>query len=74
MAHPGRDKIIALSDLNFYPGAEWLDAVVYLPWTKDTRRRVWLMIPTSSPTISVDDVTLEPQHVSNQRPRFPWRA
>jgi hypothetical protein len=70
MAHSQRDKIIALSDLNAYPGAEWLDAVVYLPWTKDTRRRVWLMIPTSSPTISVDDVTLEPQHFSNQRPRW----
>ena len=70
MANPERDKIIALSDLNFYPGAEWLDAVVYLPWTKDTRRRVWLMIPESSPTIGIDDVTLEPQHVLSQRPRW----
>ena len=70
MANPERDKIIALSDLNFYPGTEWLDTTVYLPWTRDTRRCVWLMVPKSSPTISVDDVTLEPQHVLHQRPRW----
>jgi hypothetical protein len=64
------DKIIALDDLFFYPGAGWLDTVVHLPWTEDTRRRVWLMIPESSPTISVDDVTLEPGAVLDQKPRW----
>ena len=70
MTNLKRDKIIALSDLNFYPGAEWMDAVIYLPWTEEPRRRVWLLIPESSPTISIDDVTLEPQLVSNKEPRW----
>ncbi len=64
------DRIIPLSDLNYYPGSEWLDVTLYLPWSENTRRRVWLMMPESSPIISVDDVTLKPQHISSQEPRW----
>jgi hypothetical protein len=64
------DRVLPLSDLNYYPGNQWLDMILYLAWSEDIRRRVWLMIPESSPTISIDDVTLEPQCISNQGPRW----
>jgi hypothetical protein len=64
------DRIIPLSNLNHYPGSEWLDVTLYLLWSENTRRRMWLMMPKSSPTISIDDVVLKPQHISNQGPRW----
>ena len=64
------DRIIPLGDLNDYPGSEYLDLTLYLPWSKDIRRRIWLLVPQSSPTISVDDTTVEPQCISEQQPRW----
>lgn len=64
------DRIIPLGRLSYYSASEWLDVTLYLPWSKDTRRRVWLMIPESSPAISIDDVRLNPLHVSSQQPRW----
>jgi hypothetical protein len=64
------DRVIPLKDLSYYAGSEWLDMTLYLPWDKDTRRRVWLMIPQSSPTLSLDDTTLEPQNVPERQPRW----
>jgi hypothetical protein len=64
------DRIFHLGDSTHYPGAESLDMAIYLPWSKDMRRRVWLMVPQSAPTISVDDATLVPQHVSDGEPRW----
>ena len=64
------DRIIPLRDLSYYPDSEWLDITLYLPWSIDARRRVWLMIPESSPTISIDDTTLSPRNTPNERPRW----
>ena len=64
------NRIIPLKDLSYYPGSEYLDATLYLPWSKDTMRRLWLMIPESKPAISIDDITLRPHSVSSEQPRW----
>ena len=64
------DRIIPLKDLSTYAGSEYLDMTLYLPWSKDPERRLWLLIPQSSPTISIDDTTLEPRRVSDGTPRW----
>jgi len=64
------DRIFHLQDLSYYPGSEWLDMTIYLPWSKDTRRRLWLMIPRSTPIISIDDVVLKSRYVSAGQPRW----
>ena len=63
-----RDRVIPLADLNHYPGSEYLDLTIYLPWSDDTRRRMWPMISESSPVISIDDVTAGPERVAGGRP------
>lgn len=64
------NRIFPLRELTYYPDSQWLDVTIYLPWSEDTRRRVWLMAPESSPTISIDDTTLSPQHIANESPRW----
>ncbi|KKL72269.1 hypothetical protein LCGC14_2086600, partial [marine sediment metagenome] len=64
------DRIIPLRDLNHYPGSEYLDMTIYLPWSKDTRRRLWLMGTRRRPVISIGDTTLNPKKASNQKPRW----
>jgi len=64
------DRIIPLADLNGYPGSEYLDLTIYLPWSKDPRRRMWLMTPESSPSIRIDDVAVRPGRAAGGRPRW----
>jgi hypothetical protein len=64
------DRIIPLSELTYYPGSQCLDVTLYLAWSEDVRRQVWLMIPKSSPTISIEDITLKPQRVSSRGTRW----
>jgi hypothetical protein len=64
------DRIFPLGDLSAYPGSDHLDLMIFLPWDRDTRRRVWLMAPRSSPTIGIDNTTIEPQEVASEEPRW----
>jgi len=70
VTQPKHERIITLRDLNCYPGSEWLDMHIQLPWSEDPTRRLWLMIPKSSPTISFEDTTYAPQRVSSRLPRW----
>ncbi len=64
------DRMIPFSDLTSYPGSQYLDLTIFLPWCEDTRRRFWLLAPESSPVISIDDAILEPKHIASARPRW----
>ncbi len=64
------DRIISLGDLTSYPGSDYLDLTIFLPYSGDTRRRLWLLAPDSSPTVSIDDVVLEPGEIASERPRW----
>jgi len=43
---------------------------LWLPPADDDRRRAWLMAPKSSPTVSIDDVSLEPKTTAGASPRW----
>ncbi len=64
------DRIIPLRDLTSYPGSGYLDLTIFLPWSDDTTRRLWLLAPASSPTVSIDDVVFEPKSISGEWPRW----
>ena len=65
------DRVFALKDLTCYPGSEFLDMTIFLPWSvENPKRRVWLLAPSSSPTISINDVTVEPEKVLPGPPRW----
>ena len=64
------DRINSLRGLSHYPGSEWLDRTVFLPWARETTRRVWMMAPESAPVVRINDVVLEPQRVADGPPRW----
>ncbi|MFO7956002.1 MAG: CehA/McbA family metallohydrolase [Candidatus Brocadiia bacterium] len=70
MPQERHDRIFPLRLLNDYPGTECLDSTFFLPRCDHTLRRVWAQVPTSTPTISVDDVELEPAEVHDGPPRW----
>lgn len=64
------DRIVPLRDLSHYPGSSTFDMMLYLPWSKDIRRHLWLMGSGSRPIISIDETTIEPQRTSNRE--YSW--
>ncbi len=70
MPPPRHDRIFPFRLLNGYPGSESLDATFFLPRAENAVRRIWAMVPESTPTISIDDTHLEPQRVADGTPRW----
>ncbi len=65
------DRFIPLVDLNAYPGRDYLDRTIQLLWTPDPKRRIWLLTPSSSPSIQIEDVVLQPvSHQPERKPRW----
>ena len=60
MTAPRHDRIFPLKNLNAYPKAGWLDSTLWLPRSEDRRQRLWMMAPTSSPQVGIDDEIFEP--------------
>ena len=63
MTQQRHDRILPLDCLNAYPGRDTLDVTLFLPQAEDTRRRVWLLCPAGCPSVSFDDLWLEPSRV-----------
>ena len=70
MTQDRHDRIFPLRRLNSYPGGEWLDVTFWLPKAENAVRRVWAMVPESSPTICIDDAKLEPKRICKGPPRW----
>jgi len=67
---PRHDRVIHLKDLRSYATSRWLDMVLYLPPAENSRRRVWMNIPESTPTARIDDLRLEPKRICEGNPRW----
>lgn len=70
MAELRHDRIFPLSVLSSYPGRDGLDTIIYLPYSPNVQRRIWLMTPTGMPTLQILDTTIEPRGESQKQPRW----
>ena len=64
------DRVLHLRDLACYPGQEWLDITCWLPEDQNSERRVWALVPESTPVFRLNDARLEPKQVSDGQPRW----
>ena len=63
-------RIIPLRHLTAYPGAGTLDMTFLLPPSEDRTRRVWAMVPQSTPVFAIDDTVMTAEAVCAGPPRW----